>query len=81
MLQDMAVERVKAQKPGDNPVLLIALLNAHWAEKYRPNAVVSEDVAKEVLAEWRKQRKEERAKQREASAVEQAEEILEHRGG
>ena len=27
-LQDMAMDRVKNQKPGDNPVLLITMLNA-----------------------------------------------------
>jgi len=52
-LQDMAIDRVKAQKPGDNPVLLITLLNAHWPEKYRPNTVVSDGTAKEVMAEWK----------------------------
>lgn len=52
-LQDMAINRVKDQKPGDNPVLLITLLNAHWPEKYRPNTVVSDGTAKEVMAEWK----------------------------
>lgn len=52
-LQDMAIDRVKAQKPGDNPVLLITLLNAHWPEKYRPNTIVTDGTAKEVMAEWK----------------------------
>ena len=52
-LQDMAMDRVKAQKPGDNPVLLITLLNAHWPEKYRPNTIVTDGTAKEVMAEWK----------------------------
>ena len=34
-LQDLAIGRVQDQKPNDNPVLLITLLNAHWPEKYR----------------------------------------------
>lgn len=54
-LQDLAVERVKVQKPNDNPVLLIAMLNAHWPEKYRRDTVViGSDSSKEMLAELRK---------------------------
>ena len=53
MLQDLAVNRVKEQSPKDNPVLLIALLNAHWAEKYRPQVTSVDDTAKEVLGEMR----------------------------
>ena len=53
MLQDLAVNRVKEQSPRDNPVLLIALLNAHWAEKYRPQVTSVDDTAKEVLGEMR----------------------------
>ena len=53
MLQDLAVNRVKEQSPKDNPVLLIALLNAHWSEKYRPQVTSVDDTAKEVLGEMR----------------------------
>ena len=53
MLQDLAVNRVKDQGPKDNPILLITLLNAHWADKYRPQTVVVDDTAKEVLGEMR----------------------------
>jgi len=49
----MALERVRAQKPGDNPSLLITLLAANWPDKYRPNAIAiaiaSNDTAKEVI--------------------------------
>ena len=54
MLQDMAVERVKSQKPNDNPVLLITLLNAHWAEKYRRDSQTTNTSAKEIMQEWQK---------------------------
>ena len=47
----MALERVRAQKPSDSPILLITLLNANLPEKYRPNVVVSDDTtAKQLLA-------------------------------
>ena len=49
MLQDLAVNRVKAQGPKDNPVLLITLLNAHWAEKYRPKESGVDETAKDTL--------------------------------
>ena len=49
MLQDLAVNRVKDQGPKDNPVLLITLLNAHWAEKYRPKESGVDETAKDTL--------------------------------
>ena len=57
-LQDLAVDRVQNQKPGDNPVLLITLLNAHWPEKYRRDAYHADNSAKEVMGEWKKWLKE-----------------------
>ena len=45
MLQDLAVERVRSQDAKANPLLLLALLNAHWPEKYRPNVTVQDDDA------------------------------------
>ena len=45
-LQDMAVDRIRQQKPGDNPVLLITLLNAHWPEKYKRSGFVADNSAK-----------------------------------
>ena len=53
MLQDIAVERVKTQKPNDNPVLLIALLNAHYPELYKKDAQVT-NAGKEIMEEWKK---------------------------
>jgi hypothetical protein len=59
LLQDTAWEKVKAQKPGDNPVLHITLLNAHWPEKYKrdANSVTSE--VKEMMSEWRQWKRKE----------------------
>jgi hypothetical protein len=53
-LQDLAVDRVKNQKPNDNPVLLITLLNAHWNEKYRRDSQGATNDTKELMAEFRK---------------------------
>ena len=54
MLQDMAIERVKNQKPNDNPVLLITLLNANWKEKYARNGQDGTSEMKEIMVEWKK---------------------------
>ena len=48
-MQDKAVELVKELKPGNSPLILIAMLNAHWPDKYRPNVVPTDDTAKELL--------------------------------
>jgi hypothetical protein len=53
-LQDLAVGRVQDQKPNDNPVLLITLLNAHWPEKYRRDGQVASNGVKEMMVEWKK---------------------------
>jgi hypothetical protein len=82
-LQDMAVDRVKSQKPGDNPVLLITLLNAHWPEKYRKTGSSADGSAKEVMGEWKKWVKENRKQTtaenkdtEETNVVEEAERII-----
>jgi hypothetical protein len=82
-LQDMAVERVKNQKPGDNPVLLITLLNAHWPEKYRRTGYLADNSAKEIMGEWKKWAKENRKHSKKRgetddrdNAIEEAERIL-----
>ena len=70
------------QKPGDNPVLLIALLNAHWPEKYRRTGYAVEGAGKEMIEAWKKWEKEnKKSRTRERSesrdnAVEEAERIL-----
>ena len=85
MLQDIAVNRVKEQGSKDNPVLLIALLNAHWAEKYRPQTTSVDDTAKEVLSDLRDRFKvikkvEETEDTNEVSPQQQVENILTGKG-
>ena len=81
-LQNMALERVRAQKPGDNPSLLITLLAANWPSKYRPNSIADDGTAKEVMAEWkqwvRKSKEENTAKESDegTGVVNEAEELL-----
>ena len=85
MLQDLAVNRVKEQSSRDNPVLLIALLNAHWAEKYRPQVTSVDDTAKEVLGEMRDRFKamkkvDDSGEVSEVSPEQQVEDILKGKG-
>jgi len=81
-LQDMAVDRVKQQKPNDNPVLLITLLNAHWPEKYKRSGFIADNSAKEIMGEWKRWVKETRKDPKKDSgndrdnALEEAERIL-----
>ncbi|MAH45272.1 hypothetical protein CMI37_05560 [Candidatus Pacearchaeota archaeon] len=81
-LQDMAVDRIKLQKPGDNPVLLITLLNAHWPEKYKRSGFVADNSAKEIMGEWKRWVKETRKDPKKDegndrdNALEEAERIL-----
>ena len=48
-LENLALNRVRAQKPGDNPTLLIMLLNGNLPDKYRPNSVIPSDTMTETL--------------------------------
>ena len=82
-LEDIALERVKNQKPNDNPVLLITLLNANYPEKYRRAAYHTDNAAKEIMGEWKKWVKESKkhAKTKDEvsdrdNAIEEAEKIL-----
>ena len=52
-LEQMAFQRIQQQKPTDNPVLLITLLNAHRPDKYRPKPVDVDETAKFILLELR----------------------------
>ena len=87
-LQDIAVDRVKDQKPNDNPVLLITLLNAHWPEKYRPGSTGADNAAKEIMSEWKKWVKQSKKttppadeeKSDSQQAVEEAQQILARKG-
>ena len=42
-LEDLALKYVEGIKPGQNPLLLVTLLNANYPEKYRPKVVVQDD--------------------------------------
>jgi hypothetical protein len=75
-LERMAYDRVAQQSPRDNPVLLIALLNAHKPAKYRPGTAVSESTAREVMAEWRKRRAELEARFEKGQALNEAGQLL-----
>jgi len=73
-LQDLAFGRVQQQKPNDNPVLLITLLNAHWPEKYRRDGNTVTDEVKEMMVEWKKWVRESRNTGKNKPAVNEAEE-------
>lgn len=51
-LETRLVER--ATEPKSHPLFLLTALNANLPEKYRPNAVVGDDTAKELMTEWRR---------------------------
>ena len=70
----MAFGRVQQQKPNDNPVLLITLLNAHWPEKYRRDGNTVTDEVKEMMVEWKKWVRESRSSGKSKPAVNEAEE-------
>ena len=57
-LEDIALERIKLQKPNDNPILILAFLNANKPEKYRRDASYADNAGKEIMAELKKLRKE-----------------------
>ena len=42
-LEDLALTYVEQIKPGQNPMLLLAMLNASWPDKYRPKVVIQDD--------------------------------------
>ena len=83
-LEQLALERVKMQDAKSNPVLLITLLNANLQMKYRPTVVMADDTAKSVLSELRQIAKENPVQeqvQKEQSALEQVQDILDSKGG
>ena len=71
-LQDLALSRIKQQKPDGNPILLITMLNACWPEKFRRDSQVASSEMKEMMGEWRKWAKDNRGpeKQRAKGDVE-----------
>ena len=52
-LIERAMNRLEEQKASDSPLLLITMLNAYIPEKFRPNTIATEEVAKETIKELR----------------------------
>lgn len=83
-LIETAMARIKEQSPKDSPLLLITMLNAYIPERFRPNTIATEEVAKETISELRKLSKQAfeahpREKEEEMaskSPLEQVEELL-----
>jgi hypothetical protein len=54
-LESRAMARIDdPQGNRGSDVLLLAMLNASWPDKYRPGVIVADDTAKDLLAELRK---------------------------
>jgi hypothetical protein len=54
-LEKRALARIDdPQGNRGSDVLLLAMLNAAWPDKYRPGVIVADDTAKDLLAELRK---------------------------
>lgn len=73
VLEQIGIDVVKL---GDekNPLRWITLMNAHHPEKYRPNVVLVDDTAKNVLADMRERA---RARHKQKPTGEKAEELTE----
>jgi len=57
-LEGLALDYVKDLKAGQNPTMLIALLNANYSEKWRRNEIQGGDDPRESLAAVRVKLKE-----------------------
>lgn len=55
-LQDLALERIKGQGVKDNPVLLMAYLNAFIPEYFKRDSASTDSTAKELMAELKRLR-------------------------
>ena len=51
-LQDIAMDRLREQKAKDNPALLIAMLQAHWPEKYTKRDRPAGDTAENNMRDF-----------------------------
>jgi hypothetical protein len=80
-LEELAINRVKIQKPSDNPTLLIALLNANNPNKYRPQLGNTDEIARDLMVSMKKSfkdlDKEEVIVESEAKEVDEVERLLE----
>jgi len=47
------MSRLNEQKANDSPLLLITMLNAYIPERFRPNTLATEEVAKDTIKELR----------------------------
>ena len=52
-LIERAMNRLNEQKANDSPLLLITMLNAYIPERFRPNTLATEEVAKDTIKELR----------------------------
>ena len=80
-LEELAINRVKIQKPSDNPTLLIALLNANHPDKYRPQSGNTDEAARDLMVSMKKSfknlDKEEVIVESKAKEVDEVERLLE----
>ena len=80
-LEELAIKRVKIQKPSDNPTLLIALLNANHPDKYRPQSGNTDEAARDLMVSMKKSfknlDKEEVIVESKAKEVDEVERLLE----
>ena len=53
-LIEIAMTRIREQGAKDSPLLLITMLNAYIPERFRPNTIATEEVARETISELRK---------------------------
>ena len=51
-LQDIAMDRLREQRAKDNPALLIAMLQAHWPEKYTKRDRPAGDTAENNMRDF-----------------------------
>ena len=55
-IRNIALERIKLQGPKDNPVLLMAFLNAFAPQYFKRDSSTANDAAKELMVELKKLR-------------------------
>lgn len=78
-LEQKALALIEDMSVTNSPLLLITLLNANLPHKYRPNVIVPDETAKDMLQELRKLSKGQKVKKDtadEQSPLEQAEQAL-----
>jgi hypothetical protein len=54
LLEDFAIDTALKLKPGQTPILLLALLNANLSDKYRQSTAISEDTARQLLNQYKR---------------------------